>query len=86
MAKIDNCADLETPCFILDVKELERSFKGFHEALASHFKDVVVGYSVKTNSTPHCMQKNLKWGGGTQRWFHMTNMNWLYFAAFVRIK
>ena len=66
MGIIDDSIDLVTPCFILDVKELERSFKGFYEALSSHFREVTVGYSVKTNSTPYCMQKILKWGG-TQR-------------------
>lgn len=39
--------DLSTPCFILDPKELERSVRGFQEALNSKFGNSIVGYSVK---------------------------------------
>lgn len=53
---------LSTPCFILDVEELRRSINGFHTALESHFSDVVIGYSVKTNSTPYCMHKAMEYG------------------------
>lgn len=48
--------DLQTPCFILDKEELERSVKGYQEALRSNFKESIVGYSVKTNSVPACMK------------------------------
>ena len=48
--------DLQTPCFILDKEELEKSVKGYQDALKSHFKRSIVGYSVKTNSVPACMK------------------------------
>lgn len=57
-----NLLTLNTPCFILDVEELKRSVNGFQMALESHFSDVVVGYSVKTNSTPYCMRKAMEFG------------------------
>ncbi len=53
---------LETPCFLFDEEELRRSVVGFQTALKSHFADVAVGYSVKTNSTPYCMQKAIEMG------------------------
>lgn len=46
---------LETPCYILDKVELERSIKGFQEALKKEFGNTIVGYSVKTNSLPYCV-------------------------------
>ncbi|MCQ2200477.1 MAG: diaminopimelate decarboxylase [Bacteroidales bacterium] len=48
--------DLETPCFILDRKELEDSCIGFRTALAPFFREAIVGYSVKTNSLPYSMK------------------------------
>ena len=48
--------NLQTPCFILDKEELEKSVKGYHDALKSNFKRSIVGYSVKTNSVPACMK------------------------------
>ena len=48
--------DLQTPCFILDKEELEKSVKGYQNALKSNFKRSIVGYSVKTNSVPVCMK------------------------------
>ena len=48
--------DLQTPCFILDKEELEKSVKGYQDALKSNFKRSIVGYSVKTNSVPACMK------------------------------
>lgn len=48
--------DLQTPCFILDKDELERSVKGYQDALKSNFQESIVGYSVKTNSVPACMK------------------------------
>ena len=53
---------LETPCFVFDEEELRRSVVGFRTALESHFSDTVVGYSVKTNSTPYCMHKAMEMG------------------------
>lgn len=52
----DNFQDLQTPCFILDKDELERSVKGYQDALKSNFQESIVGYSVKTNSVPACMK------------------------------
>ena len=48
---------LQTPCYILDVDELRRSINGFQYALSTNFQKFLVGYSVKTNSTPYCIQK-----------------------------
>jgi diaminopimelate decarboxylase len=56
MEQIDMLDSLQTPCFIFDPIELERSIEGFQEALDKNFKDSVVGYSVKTNSVPKCMK------------------------------
>lgn len=56
MEKINRYIQLETPCFILDKKELELSIQGFQEALNRNFRESIVGYSVKTNSTPYCMK------------------------------
>lgn len=56
MEQIKDMKDLQTPCFILDKNELERSVKGYQDALKSNFKKCIVGYSVKTNSVPVCMK------------------------------
>lgn len=53
---MEQIKDLQTPCFILDPKELERSVKGYQRALDANFKKAIVGYSVKTNSTPYCIK------------------------------
>ena len=55
MEPINLYKDLKTPCFVLDEAELGRSVKGFQEALKSRFENSIVGYSVKTNSTPYCL-------------------------------
>ena len=47
--------EIKTPCFVLDGDELRRSVEGFQIALSSKFKKSIVGYSVKTNSVPYCM-------------------------------
>ena len=47
--------ELHTPCYILDPIELNRSIRGFQQALSRDFKQVVVGYSLKTNSVPFCL-------------------------------
>ena len=46
---------LPSPCFILDEEELFRSVNGFRDALQESFKDFTLGYSVKTNSLPYCL-------------------------------
>lgn len=48
--------NLATPCFIIDNQEFQRSIIGFQEALNSRFVRSSVGYSVKTNSLPYCLQ------------------------------
>ena len=53
---------LQTPCFVLDVAELKRSIDGYQSALDANFQKAVVGYSVKTNSTPYCMHKAVEFG------------------------
>ena len=62
MERTDIYNSLQTPCFVLDVAELKRSIDGYREALASKFQKAIVGYSVKTNSTPYCMVKALAFG------------------------
>lgn len=56
MEQINNIDKLQTPCFILDPQELERSIRGFQTALDNNFKDSIIGYSVKTNSVPKCLK------------------------------
>lgn len=48
--------NLSTPSFIFDEVEFERSVEGVREALNDKFKDVTIGYSVKTNSLPYAMR------------------------------
>lgn len=62
MDTIKDLQMLQTPCFILDLEELERSVKGFYGALTNHFDKVVLGYSVKTNSLPYGLKKAGEWG------------------------
>ena len=57
MVQINDIKKLKTPCFILDIAELERSVNGFKHALDKNFNSSIVGYSVKTNSVPACMKK-----------------------------
>ena len=56
MEPIKLADDLQTPCYILDIAELERSICGFQDALKNNFGNSVVGYSVKTNSTPYSLR------------------------------
>lgn len=56
MEQIKSLNNLNTPCYILDVEELEKSIRGFQTALDKNFNNAIVGYSVKTNSTPYCMK------------------------------
>lgn len=44
MEKIKRYSQLETPCFILDKKELQLSIQGFKEALNQNFQESIVGY------------------------------------------
>lgn len=55
MEPIKEISQLETPCFILDKAELERSISGFDNALSKNFGRHIIGYSVKTNSAPKCL-------------------------------
>lgn len=55
MERIDSFSSLQTPCFILDQDELNRSIVGFQDALQSFSRKSIVGYSVKTNSLPFCL-------------------------------
>lgn len=48
--------ELDTPCFILHEDELVKSIAGFQRALSNCFSQSIVGYSVKTNSLPYCLQ------------------------------
>lgn len=48
---------LTTPCFVLDNQELRKSIVGFQRALNNCFSRYAIGYSVKTNSLPFCLQK-----------------------------
>lgn len=57
MEQINIYNNVQTPCFVLDVAELKKSIGGFRNALNSNFKHSIIGYSVKTNSTPYCMRK-----------------------------
>ena len=47
--------ELHTPCFILDKQELVKSISEFKHALLNNFGNFIVGYSVKTNSLPYCL-------------------------------
>lgn len=62
MELTDIYKSLQTPCFVLDVAELKRSIDGYTNALSSNFSKAIVGYSVKTNSTPYSMTKALDFG------------------------
>lgn len=55
-------SEIETPCFILDQAELERSIKGYQKALQNCFDDSAIGYSVKTNSLPYSLALAKKHG------------------------
>lgn len=55
--KSQNYDKFSTPCFIFDEEEFERGVGGFREALLERFPDVVIGYSVKTNSLPYALRR-----------------------------
>lgn len=46
---------LQTPSFVLDKQELERSINSFDTSLKSCFVSHLIGYSVKTNSLPYLL-------------------------------
>lgn len=62
MEQTNRISDLATPCFILDKTELEKSIRGFEGALLSNFTKYTIGYSVKTNSLPFCLNLGRKMG------------------------
>ena len=45
-------SNIKTPCFVLEADKLLQNIKSFKSALDSRFEHNVLGYSVKTNSTP----------------------------------
>ena len=45
-------SSIKTPCFVLEADKLFQNIRAFKYALDSRFENNVLGYSVKTNSTP----------------------------------
>lgn len=45
-------AELQTPCFIVDVDDFKNNIRRFQKALKAYYKNSIVSYSVKTNSLP----------------------------------
>ena len=58
--------ELRTPCFILDADVLRRLYRGFRDALETHFAASEVAYSVKTNSNPALLQVLLEEGAAAE--------------------
>ena len=52
MEQIKSLNKLQTPCYILDVEELEKSVRGFQTALDKNFNNAIVGYSAKAPNLP----------------------------------
>lgn len=46
----------ETPCFIFDTEEFSKGIKEFGSALNNRFSQMLIGYSVKTNSLPYALK------------------------------
>lgn len=44
--------NLETPCFIINEKELKKNIDNMHLALKKYWNNYIIGYSYKTNSLP----------------------------------
>lgn len=44
--------EIKTPCFVLESEKLVSNIRSFKKALDRQFKKNILGYSVKTNSTP----------------------------------
>lgn len=57
-----NYKNLQTPCFILSEQDLASNIQGFQRALQNNFENVIVGYSVKTNSLPYCLAVAKQYG------------------------
>lgn len=53
---------LQTPCFVVEQEEMERSVVGFRNALNRRFERSIVGYSVKTCSLPWCLREAARLG------------------------
>lgn len=54
--------EIITPCFVLEVEKLRDNICKFKEALDSRFKFNILGYSIKTNSTPILLDYILEYG------------------------
>ncbi|MBO5093092.1 MAG: pyridoxal-dependent decarboxylase [Lachnospiraceae bacterium] len=54
--------DLQTPCYIIHKKELERGIALLKQALADNWKRSIVGYSFKTNALPWALLEMKKAG------------------------
>ncbi|WP_289105389.1 diaminopimelate decarboxylase [uncultured Bacteroides sp.] len=51
-----NYENLETPCFIIKESVFENSVRQFRKNLDRYFSKNIIGYSVKTNSTPYLLK------------------------------
>uniref|UniRef100_A0AB33JEW4 Rhizoferrin biosystnesis N-citrylornithine decarboxylase FslC n=1 Tax=Prevotella sp. GTC17262 TaxID=3236797 RepID=A0AB33JEW4_9BACT len=51
-----NTNKLQTPCFVLDQRDVVDNIKEFQNALSSFFPQSVISYSVKTNSLPYILK------------------------------
>lgn len=54
---------IKTPCFVLDADKLLQNVRSFKSALDDRFERNILGYSVKTNSTPAILDMIRKEGG-----------------------
>lgn len=52
----------DTPCYIFDHEEFERSVIGFSNAMRAKFNHFTIGYSFKTNSLPYAIEASKKLG------------------------
>lgn len=52
MTSFMKISNIKTPCFVLEADKLLQNIRAFKSALDSRFENNVLGYSVKTNSTP----------------------------------
>ena len=63
MERTNRFSQLNTPCFIFEEEEFKTGIGKFYSALRKNFSDPIIGYSVKTNSLPYCL--NLAYHCGT---------------------
>lgn len=49
---MNNINNLETPCFIVDENDFCNNIRRFYKALRQFYSNVIISYSVKTNSLP----------------------------------